>query len=874
MMRRTMQNLLSKNPPNRQEGSTETTLADQTSDYGSPGSESVTQEGPSAKTTSIAKSDHPNEVDQGTPESRLSPEAAPEAILNEIKHDPKAVPPLIKGGILNGAQGVHIEGSAQLISAQNYINVYNTVLQRHSPEKDEELFWKIIAWISDINYHAIQADNFEKRAAGTGQWAFDDPIIGKWLEGALGVLWGIGMPGAGKTIISSIIINHLTQKAKANKRICVAYAFARYTDLFTGEQVLGGLLRQIVQDHPSTLPFVKPMYFHHLLHGTRPNQLELLATIRAIFDSDLFDQKYCSLDGLDEAFDDTQVDVLDGLSHLPANLLIMSRPLPLLKERVPEATFIDIIVHESDIKQMIEEKISRLRKLRGLLEKGDWKEKVLKTVLERSSGMFLVASLQLDMLSRCMHLMDLRSALEALPVGVNAMYEATMKRITEGQGCDLALRAVTWVIYARKTLRMSELRHALAVNTATFKYSSDLLVDAETLLSVCCGLITYERETKLVHYTAHDFLVAYLSKPGVDVQATLACTCIARLRNCGFANYKHRITQNYSSRIFVDRCFLAYAHRKWAAHADSASIPAFVEKFVLQCQRFPWNHPSFDEFDFLNSIQLAAACNFHQLLAPWLGAEPSRASQPSPPTLNVNSKSAHGRTALALASMNGHIEAVKLLIEAEGVSIQCSDHKGWSPLIAASHGGHVRVVDLLLGAVAVDHVNAGSWTALMEAASLGHTEVIKSLLRVQGINVNAREPVSVQGKGDSALTLAACNGHLAAVQLLLGADGIEVNASHWEYGTALAQASRWGHTGVVAVFLQRHDVDVNSSQCEEGTALMQAVEMDRMDIVELLLKHDKIDVNATRSDRSSALSLALARKRLEIIELLKGHGEK
>ena len=58
---------------------------------------------------------------------------------------------------------------------------------------DIELIEKIVEWLSDINYRAILADNLGKRAAGTGEWALDDPVVSKWLEGVLRILWGLGM---------------------------------------------------------------------------------------------------------------------------------------------------------------------------------------------------------------------------------------------------------------------------------------------------------------------------------------------------------------------------------------------------------------------------------------------------------------------------------------------------------------------------------------------------------------------------------------------------------------------------------------------------------------------------------------------------------
>ncbi|TFK26003.1 hypothetical protein FA15DRAFT_693393 [Coprinopsis marcescibilis] len=143
---------------------------------------------------------------------------------------------------------------------------------------------------------------------------------------------------------------------------------------------LGGLLRQVVEDHPSTLPFVQPMYDHHCLRRTPPSQKELIDVLQAILNSDLFNKQYCTLDGLDKALEDTQVDVLDAFSNLPVNFLIMSRPLLLPKN--------SCLQRPTDRGEA---------SLHNLLEKEDSKEKVLKAVVEKSSGMFLLASLQLDL---------------------------------------------------------------------------------------------------------------------------------------------------------------------------------------------------------------------------------------------------------------------------------------------------------------------------------------------------------------------------------------------------------------------------------------------------------------------------------------------
>ncbi|TFK17222.1 hypothetical protein FA15DRAFT_355669 [Coprinopsis marcescibilis] len=78
------------------------------------------------------------------------------------------------------------------------------------------------------------------------------------------------------------------------------------------------------------------------------------------------------------------------------------------------------------------------------------------------------------------------------------MYEATMEYINGSPAPKLALGALILLAYAHESLKMDDLLHALAIEMEPFKYDSTLLVDPDTLLSACCGLITFEPETKLV----------------------------------------------------------------------------------------------------------------------------------------------------------------------------------------------------------------------------------------------------------------------------------------------------------------------------------------------------------------------------------------
>ncbi|TFK16441.1 ankyrin [Coprinopsis marcescibilis] len=208
----------------------------------------------------------------------------------------------------------------------------------------------VVTWVSEINYQDIQDDNLSKQIGETSMWVLDEPVFIDWAASDGGMLWGTGIPGAGKTVLASIVINHLRKRAKDNKRILVAFAFCWYTDSLLIRAILTAIVRQILKDYPSTIVFVTPLYKKHNLRKTSPTEAELVEVLGVIFTSDMFDKRFLFVDGLDEATSETQFDILDTLSNLPLNVLFTSRPLSLLKDVVLEARFFDIIVHNADIK--------------------------------------------------------------------------------------------------------------------------------------------------------------------------------------------------------------------------------------------------------------------------------------------------------------------------------------------------------------------------------------------------------------------------------------------------------------------------------------------------------------------------------------------
>ncbi|TMW69733.1 hypothetical protein Poli38472_001889 [Pythium oligandrum] len=136
-----------------------------------------------------------------------------------------------------------------------------------------------------------------------------------------------------------------------------------------------------------------------------------------------------------------------------------------------------------------------------------------------------------------------------------------------------------------------------------------------------------------------------------------------------------------------------------------------------------------------------------------------------------------GKTALHLASENGHLEVVEALLAMAEVRkmANAKDRKGMTALHLASENGHLEVVAALLAMAGVmkkvDVMDKRGWTALHFASIKGHSKVVSKLL-TKGAKVSVADQ-----DGHTPLHLASKNHNSSIVELLLE-NGGDVNAKN------------------------------------------------------------------------------------------------
>ena len=86
----------------------------------------------------------------------------------------------------------------------------------------------ILEWLTQVDYAPQQSDFISRRQQGTGQWLLDSPEFKAWLQTNKQTLFCPGIPGAGKTILTSIVINELTTLLGIDEHIGIAYLYCNF----------------------------------------------------------------------------------------------------------------------------------------------------------------------------------------------------------------------------------------------------------------------------------------------------------------------------------------------------------------------------------------------------------------------------------------------------------------------------------------------------------------------------------------------------------------------------------------------------------------------------------------------------------------------
>jgi Cdc6-like AAA superfamily ATPase len=172
-----------------------------------------------------------------------------------------------------------------------------------------------------------------------------------------------GIPGAGKTILTSIIVDDLNKRFQNDASIGIAYLYCNFRR--QGEQraedLLASLLKQLSQERPCLPDSVKALYDHHKDKRTRPSFQEILRVLQSV--AAIYSRVFIIIDALDEC------QVSEGcrsrfLSEIftlqqkcEVNIFATSRFILEVTEKFKGHTSLEIRAHNEDVRKYLEGRI-------------------------------------------------------------------------------------------------------------------------------------------------------------------------------------------------------------------------------------------------------------------------------------------------------------------------------------------------------------------------------------------------------------------------------------------------------------------------------------------------------------------------------------
>ncbi|KAI1762699.1 hypothetical protein GGR53DRAFT_402681 [Hypoxylon sp. FL1150] len=429
-------------------------------------------------------------------------------------------------------------------------------------------------------------------AHGTCEWILQNENFLQWLQApdlTPRFLFLNGGPATGKSVLSSYIINNLVEQGA----YC-HYFFIRFGD--EKKRNLGTLLRSIAYQMVLALP----NFLHKLLELTDEAIDYETADPRTIWNRifksilfDLTDTKpvYWIIDGIDEAHDPRAVIKLlsdVSTSSIPLRILIVGRKTSQIEaafQKVPDTLkpgLINIEGHLEDLRRYVSQELN-------MSGSSDFKEDIVKRVVEGSQNNFLWVRLAVDKLNSCHRLADVELALQELPIGMEALYDRMASSIARNPSPtdrELASNIMECVACSFRHLTVAELSQALHEDM------SGLLDLERSIVDLCGGFVTVDNSgnVTMIHQTAREYLLSGQKHPfHIDFSNAHERMFLSCMKCLMILGLRAKVDRNQKPEL-VD-----YASGWWSSHLVATSVgrgqvSEILKQFLTSHWVLAWIH--------------------------------------------------------------------------------------------------------------------------------------------------------------------------------------------------------------------------------------------------------------------------------------------
>jgi Cdc6-like AAA superfamily ATPase len=260
-------------------------------------------------------------------------------------------------------------------------------------EKEREA---ILNLITPFNYATKQSEYLKSRHLETCQWFVDSIEYRGWLnaDGDKRTLFCPGMPGSGKTVLASIVVDDLCHRFRNDTTIGVAYIFCNFQRRSEQNPVelLASLLKQLSQKQSLLPECVRELYETHKENWTRPSLDEISSAIQSVTAG--YTRVYIIVDALDECQTSNGCrmrflrEIFNLQAKYGAHFFATSRFIPDIAESFKGSTSLEVKAHEEDIRSYIDGSILNLP---GFVRCNPTLQDIIKKgIVQAANGMYVI----------------------------------------------------------------------------------------------------------------------------------------------------------------------------------------------------------------------------------------------------------------------------------------------------------------------------------------------------------------------------------------------------------------------------------------------------------------------------------------------------
>lgn len=386
---------------------------------------------------------------------------------------------------------------------------------------------ELMAWACP--YDGDPYDNYQSavkhRQPGTGGWLTESDTFRVWSQHDHGIFWLRGLPGCGKTILVSTVVEYLQHSIKSRaKDVALAYFYVDYRDAAKQnlDACLSTLVRQLLDQNPRgmrRLERLREQKQRSLSRNlTTSDYVDILKEL-----ADLENKVYIVIDALDESPDPERfVDALKQISNREANkspivVLVTSRNNPTL-----EHALIPIVTHHvfvsnkdnNDIQSFVAAEVKkRFVSVKSKVSGAELIDLIITEISTRADGLFLQAVLLLDFVFAGKTRRSIRNTLTELPNGLEKTYETVLKRATSQNSHHVneIKRSLQWLSMSFTPLTPTMLVEAAAIDPGDLFLDPEACMDETELVGLLSSLALVDWDHRpplvsLAHKTVSEYL--------------------------------------------------------------------------------------------------------------------------------------------------------------------------------------------------------------------------------------------------------------------------------------------------------------------------------------------------------------------------------